>query len=155
MTSYNSQRRGMARTSQFTSQFFPCNCYVCSSSVFWVLSVCKCIHCPRVSTQLQLNDDDDDNNIRQVQLRMQILAATRYSNIRHLIPHWDSDLWTDKGRINDRNVLSYAILTSHTADIDQIRQTLVYQKLTRCYMFRPVLSHPQTIQKKLYNTNEN
>jgi hypothetical protein len=74
MPGYNSRRRGTARTSQFTSQLFPCNCsfflckcffffsiFICVPSyVFCVLFVCKCVpYCRhRVSTKLQLNNNN-------------------------------------------------------------------------------------------------
>jgi hypothetical protein len=63
MPGYNSQRRGTARTSQFTSQFFFFLIFTCApSSVFCVLFVCQCVlyYCHRLSTQLQLNNNNNN-----------------------------------------------------------------------------------------------
>jgi hypothetical protein len=65
MPGYNSQRRGAARTSQFTSQFFFFSIVMCAPfSVFCVLFVCKCVLycCHRVSTKLQLNNNNNNSN---------------------------------------------------------------------------------------------
>jgi hypothetical protein len=61
---YNSQRRGTARTSRFTSQFFVLLIVMCApSSVFCVLFVCKCVlyYCHRVSTKLQFYNNNNNN----------------------------------------------------------------------------------------------
>jgi hypothetical protein len=67
MPGYNSQRRGTARISQFTTQFFffVIVMYV-PFCVFCVLFVCKCVLycCYRVLTQLQFyNNNNNINNI--------------------------------------------------------------------------------------------
>jgi hypothetical protein len=63
MPGYNSQRRGTARTSQFTSQFFFFLIVTCvPSSVLCVLFVFKCVlyYRHRVLTQLQLNNNNNN-----------------------------------------------------------------------------------------------
>jgi hypothetical protein len=69
MPGYNSQRRGTARTSQFTYLFFFFLIAMCApSSLFCVLFVCKCVlcYCHRVSTQLQLNNNNNNNKQQEV-----------------------------------------------------------------------------------------
>jgi hypothetical protein len=46
----------------FSSQFFPCNCYV-SRPLYSVYCLCVNVYyCHRVSTQLQLNNNNNNNN---------------------------------------------------------------------------------------------